>query len=89
MAESITKRVAAIPDNLTGRELKKVLDTILVDLAAQKVAIDALVTDMATRITNHNTLRTKLNADAGVTDTDYAAATAITAVATAALSTTA
>lgn len=89
MAESITKRINAIPDNLTGRELKKILDAILVDLAAQKVAIDALVTDMASRISNHNTLRTKLNADAGVTDTDYAAATAITAVATAALSTTA
>lgn len=88
MAESITKRVAAIPDNLTGRELKKILDTILVDLAAQKVTIDALVTDMASRISNHNTLRTKLNADAGVTDVDYAAATAITAVATAALTTT-
>lgn len=89
MAESIAKRINAIPDNLTGRELKKVLDTILVDMAAHKVAIDALVTDMATRITNHNTLTTKLNADAGVTDANYAAATAITAVATAALTTTA
>lgn len=32
-------------------------------------AVNALVSD-------HNTLRTKLNADAGVTDTNYAASTA-------------
>jgi hypothetical protein len=29
-------------------------------------------------ITDHNTLRTKLNADAGVTDANYAASTAST-----------
>jgi hypothetical protein len=34
-------------------------------------AVNALISD-------HNTLRAKLNADAGVTDTDYAASTAST-----------
>ena len=34
-------------------------------------AVNALITD-------HNTLRAKLNADAGVTDTNYAASTAST-----------
>lgn len=38
-------------------------------LTAIKTAIDALIAD-------HNTLRAKLNADAGVTDTNYAASTA-------------
>ena len=87
MPESIKQRMMAQSEGRSAHELKLLLDAILVDLAAQRVAINALVTDMATRITNHNTLRTKLNADAGVTDVDYAAATAITAVATAALTT--
>ena len=38
-------------------------------LTAIKDAIDDLIAD-------HNTLRAKLNADAGVTDTNYAASTA-------------
>jgi arsenate reductase-like glutaredoxin family protein len=38
-------------------------------LTAMKDAITALIAD-------HNTLRTKLNADAGVTDANYAASTA-------------
>ena len=38
-------------------------------LTAIKDAIDDLIAD-------HNTLRAKLNADAGVTDADYAASTA-------------
>jgi hypothetical protein len=42
----------------------------------------ALLTNMATAInaliSDHNTLRAKLNTDAGVTDTNYAASTAST-----------
>ena len=45
-----------------------------------KTQVNALVIDMASRVTNHNTLATKLNADGGVTDTNYAAATAQTGV---------
>ena len=40
-------------------------------LGNMKDAINALISD-------HNTLRTKLNADAGVTDANYAASTAST-----------
>lgn len=40
-------------------------------LQDMKDAINALITD-------HNTLRAKLNADAGVTDANYAASTAST-----------
>lgn len=44
------------------------LVAVLTNLAA---AVNALISD-------HNTLRAKLNADAGVTDTNYAASTAST-----------
>lgn len=53
---------------------------LVTDATALRVTVVALIADMATRIANHNTLTTKLNADAGVTDTNYAAAGAITAV---------
>ena len=55
------------------------------DVATLKVAVDALCKDVANVVTEWNTLTTKLNADAGVTDTNYAAATARTAVTTAAM----
>lgn len=66
-------------------ELKRAFDALQTDLTNLRATVAALVTDMATRITNHNTLRTKLNADGGVTDTDYAAATAQTSAAPSAL----
>jgi hypothetical protein len=47
--------------------------------------VTALIADMASRIANHNTLIAKLNLDAGVTDTNYAAATAATTAALAQL----
>lgn len=47
-----------------------------------QAALVALLGNMATAInaliTDHNTLRAKLNADAGVTDTNYAVSTAST-----------
>ncbi len=85
MAEKISQRVNAIPDKATKRELIALLNAAQADIAALRTVVAALVTDMASRISNHNTLATKLNADAGVTDEDYAAATAITATAPAAL----
>jgi hypothetical protein len=45
-------------------QLEAVLDSMLVDITAAKAAIDAMAT--------------KLNADGGVTDTNYAAAAALT-----------
>ncbi len=69
-------------------ELKLDHDAIVTDATAIRAEVVKLVTDMGTRITEHNTLTTKLNADAGVTDTNYAAATAITAGNPAAVSST-
>jgi pentose-5-phosphate-3-epimerase len=47
---------------------------------AQTLAFnDALVADLATIRTAFNTAITKLNADGGVTDTNYAACAALTA----------
>lgn len=70
-------------------ELKTDYTALLADVTAIRAEVVKLVTDMASRITDHNTLRAKLNLDGGVTDTDYAAATAITAAAPAALTGTA
>jgi len=63
----------------------ELLNAILADYTAIRAEVVKLVTDMATRIANHNTLIAKLNADGGVTDADYAAAGAMTAAAPAAV----
>ena len=70
-------------------ELKTDYTALLADVTATRAEVVKLVTDMGTRITEFNTLTTKLNADAGVTDVNYATATAITAAAPAALTATA
>ena len=61
-------------------ELYDLLVAALVDITAQKVIIDELVDDHATFKANNdelvsrlNALATKLNADAGVEDTNYIA----------------
>lgn len=82
-----------VDDHATNKtftdELKTDLTALIADVTAIRAEVVKLVTDMATRISDHNTLRAKLNLDAGVTDADYAAATAITAAAPAALTVTA
>lgn len=65
-----------------------VLDALLADITAIRTQVVALVADVTGIVAEWNTLTTKLNADAGVTDTNYAAATAKTAVNPAALTTT-
>lgn len=70
-------------------ELKLDYTALLADVTANRAEVVKLVTDMGTRISEHNTLATKLNNDAGVTDTNYAAAAAITAAAPAAITATA
>lgn len=87
MAESIKNRLASIASTNDAYQIKLVLDAMLADITAIRAEVVKLVTDMGTRITEFNTLTTKLNADAGVTDTNYATATAITAAAPAALTT--
>ena len=54
--------------------LGDIINDLIVICTAQNAAIAALKAD-------HNTLVAKLNADAGVTDTNYAASTAAAAVA--------
>lgn len=80
MAEDISEsKLSEHADN------NALLAAMLTDITAIRAEVVKLVTDMASRISDHNTLIAKLNADAGVTDTNYAAATAITAAAPAAL----
>jgi hypothetical protein len=85
---SINQTCNALP-NGAGVELQKVLEGLRADLEATRAEVVKLVADMASRIANHNTLRAKLNLDGGVTDVDYAAATAITAADPAAMTVTA
>lgn len=59
----------AVKQTLTQNNIHQ-RDLILL-LQDMKTAINALISD-------HNTLRTKLNNDAGVTDVNYAASTAST-----------
>ena len=49
-----------------------------IDQAALVALLGNIATAVNALITDHNTLRTKLNSDAGVTDTNYAASTATT-----------
>jgi hypothetical protein len=87
---SIKQRIGAMPDHRDAKELKKVLDAILVDLTALRTTVAANVTDVAALAGAVDTLATKLNADLGVTDEDYSAANAaaVTASAPSALTTT-
>jgi hypothetical protein len=57
--ESISSRCNAIADVQANRNLQVLLQSMLADIAAQKAAIAAVTA--------------KLDADAGVTDTNYAA----------------
>ncbi len=67
MAESVSQRLAAVPDSTTAREMRPLLDAILADLTSIK--------------TQFNQLRTDYNANATIgTDTT---ATAITLTTTA------
>jgi hypothetical protein len=86
---SINQSLNAALPNQGATEASKMLSGMLADITAIRAEVVKLVADMATRIANHNTLIAKLNLDDGVTDTNYAAAGAITAANPAALVTTA
>lgn len=75
-----------VANGLAGGVLSNVLgDAIVTDLSALRTTLDACVVDLANVVANHNTLIAKLNVDAGVTDTNYAVATAQTSTAPAAI----
>ena len=87
MSQSIKQRTAALSEVNDQRQLRLLLESLLTDVTALRATVAALVTDNANRIANHNTLIAKLNLDGGVTDTDYAVATAATSAAPSALTT--
>lgn len=68
---------------------KQALADVAADLAALRTQVAALVADVAAGVADHNALVAKLNADAGVADTNYAAATPKTSVTPATLAVTA
>lgn len=81
MSQSIKHRTASLAVDNDKRQLRMLLEAMLADITALKATIAALVVDNGNRVANHNTLIAKLNLDAGVTDTNYAAATAATSAA--------
>lgn len=62
---SIKQRLNGISDKNNARELRALLNDALTDIAAQRTAIVALTAKL-------DVLTAKLNADAGVTDVNYA-----------------
>lgn len=85
---SITQATNNVPGGTAGAELHKALASLLTDVTALRATLLATQADLATLRTAFNTAMTKLNADGGVTDTNYAAAAALTSAAPAALTTT-
>lgn len=99
MGVKMKQMLNAMPGKRSSNELQKIAATLetdmialratvaalVVDITALRLTVAATVVDTANRLANHNTLATKLNSDGGVTDEDYAAATAATAAAPAAL----
>ena len=68
--------------------LAMVLESMLVDLTNVRAAVNASIVDVSVVRAALNVAVSKLNADGGVSDTNYAAATALTASAAGALTTT-
>ena len=69
---------------LQQSDLVKLLENMRDLVNELKTDYTALLADVTAIRTSFNTAMTKLNADAGVTDTNYAAAAALTATAIAA-----
>jgi hypothetical protein len=63
--KSIKKRTAALSNNNDAKELRVLYEAALADLTAQRTAFVALTAKL-------DVLTAKLNADAGVTDVNYA-----------------
>ena len=76
---------ALYADLLGASGVRAKVVAIIVDITALRNTVGALVTDVAAIRTHLAALSTKLNADTGVTDTNYAAPSAVTSSAPAAL----
>jgi len=70
-----------------SEKLNEVLDAIVADLTELRAHMILNVADVVLLDTAFDTLVAKLNADAGITDTDYAGASAMTGSDPAALTT--
>lgn len=86
---SISQTANAAGDTKVAINLNAILQAVLVDITALRANQALIQADLATTRTALNTALTKLNADAGVTDTNYAAAGALTSAAPSALTVTA
>jgi hypothetical protein len=67
----------AVPQDATATN--RLLQAILDDLTALRTTVAALQVDTTSLDTALDTLVAKMNLDAGITDTDYAGAAAMTA----------
>lgn len=74
-----------ISNTIFDQRIIDAFNSVITDLAAIRTAVNANVVDIAALKSAHDTLATKLNADAGVTDTNYAATAALTGAAVAVL----
>ena len=63
---------------MAATPLKRSITSTNIDQSDLVVLLGNLVASVNALISDHNTLRAKLNADAGVTDANYAASTANT-----------
>lgn len=89
MSQSVKQRMNAINGTRQSQELRHLFEAILTDLTAIRSTVAANVTDIDSLATAVDVLAAKLNADAGVDDTDYSDtnAAAVTAAAPNALTT--
>ena len=70
--KSIKNRLQAMSNQADIRELRPLLNAVYTDLTEIRTELAATVTDVATLAAAVDTLAAKLNADAGVTDENYA-----------------
>lgn len=79
--DALNRCMPAARDAKLGTKLDQVIaaaNAVQTDYAALRTAYNALQADLAAHRTAYAALVTKLNADAGVTDVDYAAPAALT-----------
>lgn len=90
MSESIGQRTNSMSIGVDAAALRALYDAQLADITALRATVATLVTDNATLAAAVDTMAAKLNADGGVTDTDYATgnAAAVTAASPSALTVT-
>lgn len=87
LGDAIADCIAGVNAGGGGAPLLAAFNLAVADITALQATLAATQADLATLRTAFNTAMTKLNADAGVTDTNYAADAALTSAAPAAVTT--